>query len=89
MSDSYTHDQDGKPRPLDENLYKLDEDEFAFLSSQTGIQDPEELKKHVLSVQKEIYAVGFAGYLWHLMAQYYAQGPSIPLHSWFRLYEVS
>ena len=42
---------------LDESLYALDEAETQFLTSQTGVTDPEELKKHVLNVQAEIYAV--------------------------------
>lgn len=54
---SYTHNEEGKPRPLDESLYNLSEDEQQFLSSQTGIQDREELRRHVFDVQKQIYAV--------------------------------
>ena len=47
--------------PLDENEYKIDEDGLAFMKAQTGIED-EELKKHILAVQAEAYAVslGFA-----------------------------
>lgn len=43
--------------PLDENLYNLEEEELKFLSAQTGITDANELKRHVLAVQAEIYAV--------------------------------
>ena len=42
---------------LSERFYNLDPVEQEFLSSQTGISDPEELKKHALQVQKEAYAV--------------------------------
>lgn len=45
------------PKPLDDTLYKLEQDEYEFLSSQTGIKDQGELKKHVLEVQKDIYKV--------------------------------
>ena len=42
---------------LDERFLQLDDEETAFLSSQTGIQDPDALKQHVLQVQREVYAV--------------------------------
>ena len=42
---------------LNEDLFQLEDDEREFVTNQTGINDPEELKKHVLQVQKEIYAV--------------------------------
>lgn len=42
---------------LDESFYKVDDEETAFLMQQTGINDPEELKKHILQVQREVYAV--------------------------------
>ena len=43
--------------PLDETLYTLDEQEAAFFKSQTGIDDDEELKQHILRSQKEAYEV--------------------------------
>lgn len=46
-----------KDGALDDSYYILDPSEQAFLSSQTGIGDPEELKKHVLQVQKKVYLV--------------------------------
>lgn len=49
----------GKLNPLDESLYKLDEEGFAFMKTQTGIDDEQELKKHILAVQAEAYEVGF------------------------------
>ncbi|CCM02021.1 uncharacterized protein FIBRA_04097 [Fibroporia radiculosa] len=42
---------------LDESLYLLKEDEAAFFKSQTGIQDDEALKQHIISVQTEAYKV--------------------------------
>jgi hypothetical protein len=54
---SFSHNDEGKPRPLDDSLYSLDQQEYEFLSLQTGIKDPEELKMHVLAVQEEIYKV--------------------------------
>ncbi|KAJ7750474.1 hypothetical protein DFH07DRAFT_888089 [Mycena maculata] len=41
--------------PLDENLYKTSDADLAFVKAQSGIQDPDELKKHVLAVQKKAY----------------------------------
>ncbi|EJF58440.1 hypothetical protein DICSQDRAFT_90649 [Dichomitus squalens LYAD-421 SS1] len=46
-----------RSRPLDENDYKIDEDGLAFMKAQTGIEDEEELKKHILAVQAEAYEV--------------------------------
>ncbi|KAI0358974.1 hypothetical protein OH77DRAFT_1420487 [Trametes cingulata] len=43
--------------PLDESLYKIDDESLEFMKAQTGIQDPEELKKHFLAVQAEAYHV--------------------------------
>ncbi|EKM48875.1 uncharacterized protein PHACADRAFT_266025 [Phanerochaete carnosa HHB-10118-sp] len=40
---------------LDEKFY--DDAETEFISELTGIKDPDELKKHVLQVQREVYAV--------------------------------
>jgi hypothetical protein len=40
--------------PLDEGLYKLD---CAFFKQQTGIDDNDELKTHLLCVQADAYEV--------------------------------
>ncbi|TFY82951.1 hypothetical protein EWM64_g1066 [Hericium alpestre] len=42
---------------LDESLYELNEEEEAFYKQQTGIQDDEELKRHIIAVQTEAYVV--------------------------------
>lgn len=52
----------GLRQPSNEELaevdeYQLDDVEIQFLSSQTGIHDPEELKKHILQIRNEVYAV--------------------------------
>lgn len=46
-----------KVLPLDPSLYEVDHD---FFSALTGITDPEELKKHILKVQAEAYAVSLS-----------------------------
>ncbi|TFK75136.1 hypothetical protein BDN72DRAFT_559671 [Pluteus cervinus] len=43
--------------PLDESLYALNDVEKAFFKELTSIQDDEELKQHVISVQEKAYAV--------------------------------
>ncbi|KAH9065637.1 hypothetical protein EDB87DRAFT_1672338 [Lactarius vividus] len=43
--------------PLDEGLYMLDSAEIAFLKQQIGIDDDDELKTHLLSIQAEAYEV--------------------------------
>jgi hypothetical protein len=43
--------------PLDQNLYRLDDDQAAFFKAQTGISNDEELKAHILAVQAKAYEV--------------------------------
>jgi hypothetical protein len=59
MSDTSTGQKAVLPghHELDENLYDLNEDERAFIKEQTGIQDDDELKAHVLQLQAEAYKV--------------------------------
>ncbi|KAI0735566.1 hypothetical protein C8Q76DRAFT_765975 [Earliella scabrosa] len=45
------------PNPLDESLYALDGQALEFMKTQTGIEDAEELKKHIINVQTEAYAI--------------------------------
>ena len=57
---TYNQDENYIKAHLDEDgdkYYKLEKDEIEFFSSQTGIKDPEELKKHMLNVQREAYDV--------------------------------
>ncbi|THG98519.1 hypothetical protein EW026_g3688 [Hermanssonia centrifuga] len=56
MATLQTQQKEGTRPSLDEQLYALDEAEFEFFSSQTGIKDGEELKKHIVKVQTEAYA---------------------------------
>ncbi len=46
---------------LDESLYSIDSDgeAFEFMKAQTGIQDPDELRNHILAVQADAYSVRF------------------------------
>ncbi|KAH9858784.1 hypothetical protein C2E23DRAFT_864612 [Lenzites betulinus] len=46
-----------KPHALDESLYSIDDEALDFMKAQTGIEDPEELKKHIMAVQAEAYAI--------------------------------
>jgi hypothetical protein len=43
--------------PLDESLYSLNPEEKTFFKSQTGIDDDDALRDHILAVQKKAYAV--------------------------------
>ncbi|KAI0662436.1 hypothetical protein C8Q70DRAFT_1088892 [Cubamyces menziesii] len=45
------------PVPLDPSLYSIEGDALEFMKASTGIQDPEELKRHILAVQEEAYAI--------------------------------
>lgn len=38
-----------------ESLYAPDDGELAFLKSQTGIEDEQALKEHIISVQRKAY----------------------------------
>jgi hypothetical protein len=42
---------------LDESLYSLTAEESAFFKSQTGIEDDDELKEHILAIQAKAYKV--------------------------------
>lgn len=53
---SETH-RPGWVKPLDPSLYVLDEEEKTFMKATTGIQDEEEVKAHVVSVQTKAFAV--------------------------------
>ena len=46
-------------RPLDPTLLNLEEDEATFFKLLTGIQDEEELKKHIIHVQGKAYQARF------------------------------
>lgn len=43
--------------PLKDDLFFLEGKELAFMKAQTGIEDEEELKQHIISVTREAYAV--------------------------------
>ena len=45
-------------KALDERLYDLSDEERSFLKEQSGIQDDDELKEHIIQVQTEAYKVG-------------------------------
>lgn len=46
--------------PQDDECYILDEDEKTFFKKETRIEDDNELKKHVITVQTKAYAVCFS-----------------------------
>lgn len=67
--------------PLDESLYRLDNAELVFFKQQTGIDDSDELKAHLLSIQAEAYEVIlFYRSAWPL-SDPIMQGAFIPLHT--------
>lgn len=44
-------------RSLDDKFYDPDPEALAFYKKETGIEDDEELKQHILRVQKEAFGV--------------------------------
>ena len=46
--------------PLNSDVLALDPDTENFFKAETGIQDTEQLRKHILQVQEEAYKVSFA-----------------------------
>ncbi|KZT13253.1 uncharacterized protein LAESUDRAFT_719587 [Laetiporus sulphureus 93-53] len=46
-----------RKQSLDERYYDLEADELAFFKSQTGIQDEEELKQHIMKVQEDAFEI--------------------------------
>lgn len=57
MTDATIDNRKPPPRPLDESLYAIHDEALQFMQQQTGIQDPEEIKRHIIAVQAEAYAV--------------------------------
>ena len=58
MSESDNTSTETSPYPaLDESLYDPTDEESSFFKQQTGIQDDEELKAHIIQVQSEAYKV--------------------------------
>ncbi len=53
---SETH-RPGWAKPLDESLYAPDDEEKAFMKTTTGIQDDDELKRHIIAVQTKAFGV--------------------------------
>ena len=43
--------------PLNSEFYRLTDEEVAFHKAQTGIRDDDELKEHILAVQRDAYEV--------------------------------
>jgi hypothetical protein len=55
-----SEDHDAKllsPPRLDPSLYELNEEQSKFYKQLTKIEDDEELKQHILAVQREAYEV--------------------------------
>ncbi|KAJ7581199.1 hypothetical protein C8J56DRAFT_793698 [Mycena floridula] len=50
-------------RALDPAFYHIEGDELVFFKSQTGIQDDDELKEHILAVQSKAYHEARNGFL--------------------------
>jgi len=46
-----------KPREIDPSLYRLEGEELAFFQKETGIEDEDKLKQHILRVQEKAYKV--------------------------------
>lgn len=74
--------------PLDPSIYNLDEEQRVFFKEQTGIQDDNELRDHILQVQAEAYAVSHSCHPYHIYNSSSA-GLSVPLHQTFGIYCVS
>ena len=50
-------DLQGAVAPLDESLYKLEGADLDFYRCATGVEDEEQLKQHILAVQKRAFDV--------------------------------
>ena len=56
MSENAVNSMLSAPK-LDPNLYELNEEQSKFYKQLTGIDDDEEMKQHILAVQREAYEV--------------------------------
>ena len=69
---------------LDDSFLELNPGEEAFFKAETGIQDTEELTKHIVGVQEEAYKVSRcsrANWVHSHGAVTLYLGPSVSLHS--------
>ncbi|KAA1474301.1 hypothetical protein DENSPDRAFT_824110 [Dentipellis sp. KUC8613] len=57
MAGKFEENLVGDVTPLDNSLYKLEDEQKVFFKATTGITDDEELKKHILEVQARAYAL--------------------------------
>ena len=80
-------------KALDESLYDLNNEERSFLKEQSGIQDDDELKKHVIQVQTKAYKVSNRkprkSQIMEIHANIRATGSSLPLHPRLQFRKVS
>lgn len=84
MADAYKSPEAMK---IDESLYSIKDDAAAFLKQLTGIKDDEELKQHILSVQRVAFAVRAYFHSDYRDSMWYT-GLSILLHPSIQLLNV-
>ena len=73
---------------LDASFYKPSAQEVEFFKNQTGIQEDEELKDHIITVQKEAWAVGSSYFCVVYLTLILNLGQTVPLHSCFQFHQV-
>ena len=80
-------------KALDERLYDLNDEERSFLKEQSGIQDDDELKEHIIQIQTEAYKVGKRklrkSQIMEIHVNIHATGSSLPLHPRLQFRKVS
>lgn len=84
--------EDPTTRPsLDESLYTPDDQELAFFRSQTGIDDEQALKDHIISVQRKAYdacLIFRQDRAEELLMLLFVTDSQLPLYPKFFVYEV-
>ena len=75
-------------KALDERLYNLNDEERSFYKEQSGIQDDEELKAHILQVQAEAYKVCSQKADHGNSCNIHLSGSFLPLYPLLRFHEV-
>lgn len=76
---------------LSDEGYSLKGQELEFFKAQTGIQDEDALKTHLMQVQSEAWKVSPSMHFISAHAEVYVTmnaGPSLSLHSLFLLHQV-
>ena len=74
--------------PLDDKLYSLSPLALDFFKSQTGIDNEDALREHILTVQRRAYEVGIQAFHQHQPLIFIKIDLRLSMHPQFSIHEV-